>query len=138
LQWDDTQDNLKLNLQRNVFGIHAPMRLLMERKLVARVRLRSPLSPPSLRSSLLQSPAVPGMHQSNVHLDILMGRDETIHISDVCLGQSLALSPSLLALIQPSQEWNVLLPSICTQRWRRRCACSYHCPFSLYRTFSRL
>jgi hypothetical protein len=48
-QWDETQDNLRLNIQRNVWGIHAPMRLLMERKLVSRVRLRlsnlSSLSP---------------------------------------------------------------------------------------------
>lgn len=35
--WDSTQDNLKLTMQRNVYGLHAPVRLLMERKLVATV-----------------------------------------------------------------------------------------------------
>ena|SRR6266550_73589 len=38
LQWDFTQDNLRLNLKRDVYGIHLPMRLLMERKLVSAVR----------------------------------------------------------------------------------------------------
>jgi proteasome maturation protein len=38
-QWHETQDNLKLTMARNVYGIHAPIRLLMERKLVSRVRV---------------------------------------------------------------------------------------------------
>ena len=38
-QWAETQDNLKLNMQRNVYGMHAPMRLLMERKIVTQVRV---------------------------------------------------------------------------------------------------
>jgi len=66
--WEATQDNLKLNLQRNVHGMHAPMRLLMERKIV---------------SSTSNSWMAP---QSNVHLDILMGRDEAIEPADVFLG----------------------------------------------------
>ena len=37
-QWEATQDNLKLTLERNLFGMHAPMRRLMERKIVANVR----------------------------------------------------------------------------------------------------
>jgi len=37
VKWEETQDNLKLNLERNVFGMHAPMRQLMERKIVASV-----------------------------------------------------------------------------------------------------
>ena len=36
-QWEATQDNLKLTMQRNVFGLHMPMRTLMERKIVSRV-----------------------------------------------------------------------------------------------------
>ncbi|KAI5834793.1 regulator of mushroom formation [Schizophyllum commune Tattone D] len=68
-QWAETQDNLKLNMQRNVYGMHAPMRLLMERKIVTQG---------------MQS--LPGMPQSNIHLDILMGRDETIEPADIFLG----------------------------------------------------
>lgn len=37
LQWNSAQDNLRLNLKRDIYGMHAPMRLLMERKLVAPV-----------------------------------------------------------------------------------------------------
>jgi len=36
-QWEATQDNLKLTLERNLYGMHAPMRRLMERKIVASV-----------------------------------------------------------------------------------------------------
>ncbi|TEB39129.1 hypothetical protein FA13DRAFT_1808940 [Coprinellus micaceus] len=68
--WEETQDNLKLNLQRNVHGMHLPMRVLMERKLVA--------TQPNFMGSL--------MGTSNVHLDVLMGRDETIEPADVFLG----------------------------------------------------
>ncbi|KAJ7293879.1 proteasome maturation factor UMP1 [Mycena rebaudengoi] len=64
-KWDETQDNLKLTLQRNVHGMHAPMRLLMERKIVS------------------ANPHMPSLPQSNLHLDILMGRDETIEPSDI-------------------------------------------------------
>ncbi|KAF7319871.1 hypothetical protein MKEN_00770300 [Mycena kentingensis (nom. inval.)] len=63
--WEETQDNMKLTLQRNLHGMHAPMRLLMERKIVA------------------TNPHMPALPQSNLHLDILMGRDETIEPVDI-------------------------------------------------------
>ncbi|KIY45740.1 proteasome maturation factor UMP1 [Fistulina hepatica ATCC 64428] len=66
--WEATQDNLKLTMQRNVYGLHAPMRLMMERKIAADI------------------PRIPGMCHSNLHLDILMGRDETIGTPDIFLG----------------------------------------------------
>jgi len=62
--WEETQDNLRLNVHRNVFGMHAPMRQLMERRIV---------------SSTHHMPSIP---KSNMHLDILMGRDETLDVSD--------------------------------------------------------
>jgi proteasome maturation protein len=65
--WDETQDNAKLTLQRNAYGLHAPMRLLMERKIVA--------SGQPMFSEM--------MAPSNLHLDILMGRDETIEPVDI-------------------------------------------------------
>lgn len=39
-QWEETQDNLKLTMLRNLHGAHAPARLLMERKIVAAVSSR--------------------------------------------------------------------------------------------------
>ncbi|KAK0506522.1 proteasome maturation factor UMP1-domain-containing protein [Armillaria luteobubalina] len=63
--WEETQDNLKLTIQRNIYGLHAPMRHLMERRIV------------------IDSPHMPALPQSNLHLDILMGRDETIAPADV-------------------------------------------------------
>ncbi|TFL06218.1 proteasome maturation factor UMP1 [Pterulicium gracile] len=64
-KWEETQDNLKLTLQRNLYGLHVPMRIMMERKAV------------------MHNPHMPAAAQSNIHLDILMGRDGTIHPSDV-------------------------------------------------------
>ncbi|KZT68763.1 proteasome maturation factor UMP1 [Daedalea quercina L-15889] len=62
--WDATQDNLKLTMQRNAFGLHMPMRTLMERKIVSR------------------NPHMPALPQTNPHLDVLMGRDETLDCAD--------------------------------------------------------
>ncbi|KAG6854082.1 hypothetical protein C0991_010829 [Blastosporella zonata] len=68
--WDATQDNAKLTLQRNIYGLHAPMRLLMERKIVTQGT----------------NPFAAAMAPSNLHLDILMGRDQTIEPVDIFLG----------------------------------------------------
>ncbi|KAG6814425.1 hypothetical protein H0H92_007428 [Tricholoma furcatifolium] len=68
--WEETQDNAKLTLQRNIYGMHAPMRLLMERKIVTQG----------------VNPFASAMAPSNLHLDILMGRDQTIEPADVFLG----------------------------------------------------
>ncbi|KAF8139874.1 proteasome maturation factor UMP1-domain-containing protein [Boletus edulis] len=67
-QWEEAQDNFKLTMLRNLYGVHAPGRLLMERKIVA------------------ANPHMPGMGGSNIHLDILMGRDETLDPADFFLG----------------------------------------------------
>ncbi|CAG8455701.1 2176_t:CDS:2 [Ambispora leptoticha] len=63
-QWDQTQTNLKLTMERRIYGIHAPIRHLMERSIVSRVQ-RLPVLP-----------------SSNLALDILMGKDETIEFED--------------------------------------------------------
>lgn len=65
-QWEETQDQLKLTLQRNLYGLHLPVRQMMERKIVS------------------ASPHMPAMAQfhSNVHLDILMGHDEALDVGD--------------------------------------------------------
>ena len=61
-----------------------PMRVLMERKLVSQV-CRDHLSllrGPQSRDAALQNPHMPILPQSNLHLDILMGRDETLECAD--------------------------------------------------------
>jgi len=63
--WEETQDNTKLTLMRSLYGVSLPLQITMERKIVAKNA---------------HMPAVP---QSNIHLDILMGRDESLDISDV-------------------------------------------------------
>ncbi|KOS15387.1 hypothetical protein Malapachy_2061 [Malassezia pachydermatis] len=63
-QWDDTQRQWKLTMQRNMFGMGAPMRTMMERHFVA------------------QSPHMPARRVANLHLDVLDGRDETLDPSD--------------------------------------------------------
>ncbi|EIM92505.1 proteasome maturation factor UMP1 [Stereum hirsutum FP-91666 SS1] len=62
--WEETQDNMMLTMQRNIYGLHAPMTTLMERKIVS------------------VNPHMPALAQSNIHLDILMGRDETLDVAD--------------------------------------------------------
>ncbi|KAI6005021.1 proteasome maturation factor UMP1 [Pisolithus orientalis] len=66
--WEETQDNLKLTMLRDLYGLHAPARLLMERRAVS------------------TNPHMPALQRSNIHLDILMGRDETLDPSDFFLG----------------------------------------------------
>jgi len=83
-KWEETQDNMKLTMQRNIFGIHAPVRQLMERKIVAFVGIN--FSPPSSLLISAQNPHMPGMPQSNLQLDILMGRDEIIEPVDIFSG----------------------------------------------------
>ncbi|KAI0820614.1 proteasome maturation factor UMP1 [Trametes gibbosa] len=68
--WEATQDNLKLQMHRQLFGLHMPMRILMERKLVS------------------QNSHMPTLPQSNLHLDILMGRDETLECPDFMMPAS--------------------------------------------------
>jgi len=51
-------------MHRNVFGMHSPMRQLMERRIVS------------------TNPHMPTIPHSNIHLDILMGRDEMLDVSD--------------------------------------------------------
>ncbi|KAG1536446.1 hypothetical protein G6F46_004133 [Rhizopus delemar] len=53
-QWEEAQWELKLNLARQAYGMHAPVKLMMERSIVEK-RQRTPVMP-----------------TSNLHLDILM------------------------------------------------------------------
>ena len=73
-----------------MFGMGAPMRLMMERKIVSTV---SKANPNSWHSWLIFCPLenlhMPALPRSNIHLDILMGRDEMLDVHDVFLGAQL-------------------------------------------------
>ncbi|KAJ3485501.1 hypothetical protein NLI96_g4917 [Meripilus lineatus] len=73
--WEATRDNLKLTTLRNIYGLHAPVRLLMERKLVG------------------HNPHMPALPVTNVHLDVLMGRDETLECADFMMPSSELAQP---------------------------------------------
>ena len=87
-QWEETQDNLQLSLARNVFGMHAPIRIMMERKIVSTVCTYSDEATYRLQMKLMISKNMhmPALPRSNIHLDILMGRDERIDLVDVFEG----------------------------------------------------
>ncbi|KAH9177026.1 proteasome maturation factor UMP1 [Lactarius sanguifluus] len=78
--WDETQRNLKLTMHRNIYGLHAPVRQLMERKIVSYVGFLSFFR--GQTDSTAQNPHMPAMPRSNIHLDILEGRDETLDVAD--------------------------------------------------------
>ncbi|GAA5942205.1 hypothetical protein JCM1841_006095 [Sporobolomyces salmonicolor] len=68
-QWEETRENLHMTLERNMYGVHAPVRQMMERTLVAQ-------SPAPLSLGGFTKPG-------NLHLDILRGTDEEISVHDV-------------------------------------------------------
>ncbi|KAJ9077612.1 hypothetical protein DSO57_1015233 [Entomophthora muscae] len=67
-EWDASQFNLKLNIQRQVHGLHMPFRALMERDIIGSVN-RHPM-----------------FKSSRFGLDILDGKDETIDVEDFLNG----------------------------------------------------
>ncbi|SCZ97111.1 BZ3500_MvSof-1268-A1-R1_Chr4-2g06997 [Microbotryum saponariae] len=67
--WDDHREMLQLTLQRQMFGLHMPVRQRMERSLV-----KQSVVPRSLGGFT---------RPSNLHLDILLGNDEQIDVADV-------------------------------------------------------
>lgn len=72
LQWKETQDTLKFTLQRQLYGVHMPVRQLMERSLVG------------------HSPHMPARGtMNNLHLDILTGNDELLETKDLFVGGAL-------------------------------------------------
>ncbi|CAO3642196.1 unnamed protein product [Cunninghamella echinulata] len=63
-EWNENQWELKLSMARQTYGLHAPIKMMMEREIVSK-RQRLPVLP-----------------SSNLHLDILTGKDETIDFED--------------------------------------------------------
>ncbi|UZJ54372.1 hypothetical protein CBS101457_003692 [Exobasidium rhododendri] len=75
-KWDETRDNLKLTMQRNMFGLGAPIRTLMERRVVE----HNPHFPAFQASQSYMGGPNKGL--SGLHLDILNGNDETLEPVD--------------------------------------------------------
>ncbi|KNZ49856.1 hypothetical protein VP01_473g8 [Puccinia sorghi] len=70
--WQTTQDHFKFTIQRDLYGAAFPLRQMMERDLI--------------RKNVSPTTTLPGqLRPSNLHLDILMGRDELIEESDAFL-----------------------------------------------------
>ncbi|GAA5942688.1 Ump1p [Sporobolomyces koalae] len=67
--WEQTRENLHMTLERNMYGLHAPVRQMMERQLVSQTP--TPLHLGGFSKA------------SNLGLDILMGKDEEISPQDV-------------------------------------------------------
>ncbi|KAI8855272.1 proteasome maturation factor UMP1-domain-containing protein [Chytridium lagenaria] len=63
-KWNETQDELHLNLAQRLHGAHMPIRIQMERFLLS------------------QPKRIPVLKTSNLALDILAGRDESIEFED--------------------------------------------------------
>ncbi|PIA17667.1 proteasome maturation factor UMP1 [Coemansia reversa NRRL 1564] len=63
--WDNSQLGIKLHMQRRVYGLHAPMRTMMELQAVG------------------QTPSLLNSRASQIQRDILLGRDETFDMSDL-------------------------------------------------------
>lgn len=83
---------MKLTMMRNTHGLHAPIRMLMERRIVAAVSILYKSRHPLLIAP--QNPHMSLLPQTNLHLDILMGRDETIETADVFAGKKATLTSS--------------------------------------------
>ncbi|GAB5592887.1 hypothetical protein Unana1_07787 [Umbelopsis nana] len=69
-QWKETQDNLNLQLARQVYGMHAPIRMMMNRQIASQ----------HMRNSLLTD--------NSLAYDVLTGNDETIDFDDILRDRS--------------------------------------------------
>ncbi|GHJ86491.1 hypothetical protein NliqN6_2893 [Naganishia liquefaciens] len=72
-QWAETQEKLKLGMQRSNFGLGLPLRVMMEKKIVMEDNHF-----PSLTASQL-----PLGGSTNIALEILNGTDEQLEVQDI-------------------------------------------------------
>ncbi|KAJ2715723.1 hypothetical protein H4R19_001044 [Coemansia spiralis] len=63
--WEQSQLGQKLHMQRQVYGLHAPMRAMMELQAVS------------------QTPSLLGSRAARIQRDILLGREDTLDIADI-------------------------------------------------------
>ena len=67
-RWNEHQDKIRMTVLRNTQGVHAPFRLLMERKAASHVS------------------RLPFLPSHNVALDVLTGNDEFVGFEDILGG----------------------------------------------------
>ncbi|KAI5475743.1 proteasome maturation factor UMP1 [Pseudohyphozyma bogoriensis] len=75
--WEQTQETLQLTMQRNLYGLHMPVRNLMDRSI---------LSSPANNAGLSMNGGF--TKKANLGLEILMGKDEQIEIGDVLVDRA--------------------------------------------------
>ncbi|KAJ2781231.1 hypothetical protein H4R18_002995 [Coemansia javaensis] len=63
--WDRSQLSMKLHMQRQIHGLHAPMRTMMELQAVS------------------GTPSLLGSRAAQIQRDILLGRDDTLDMAEV-------------------------------------------------------
>ncbi|KAJ1730179.1 hypothetical protein LPJ61_003151 [Coemansia biformis] len=63
--WEQSQLSQKMHMQRQVYGLHAPMRAMMELQAVG------------------HTPSLLGSRAARMQRDILLGRDEMLDITDI-------------------------------------------------------
>ncbi|KAJ1719296.1 hypothetical protein LPJ53_005919 [Coemansia erecta] len=77
--WETSQLNMKLSMQRSIYGLHAPLRTMMELHSVGRAAPQGLL----------------GARASQIQMDILTGRDEAFGVEDVFHGRDTAELPDV-------------------------------------------
>ncbi|KAJ1669206.1 hypothetical protein GGF44_003920 [Coemansia sp. RSA 1694] len=63
--WNNSQLSMKLHMQRKIYGLHAPLRTMMEVQ------------------AIKQTPYALNTRASRIQLDILLGRDEDFGVEDI-------------------------------------------------------
>ncbi|GAA5880858.1 hypothetical protein JCM16303_005147 [Sporobolomyces ruberrimus] len=92
--WDQTRENLQMTLERNMFGLHAPVRLMMERQIVS--SSKTPLNFGGMNKS-----------RNNLGYEILLNRDEELTPQDVLVDR---LETSQLGDFHLAMEQKLRLP----------------------------
>jgi proteasome maturation protein len=83
-----------LNLARQAYGMHAPIKMMMEKSIVEKVTTIKIQWFNSYLLSVYQRQRMPILPSSNLHLDILMGKDELIDYEDFLNGNIIYVSPN--------------------------------------------
>ncbi|KAJ1850632.1 hypothetical protein LPJ73_003354 [Coemansia sp. RSA 2703] len=77
--WETSQLNMKLSMQRSIYGLHAPMRTMMELH--------------SVRQGVPQG--MLGARASQIQMDILTGKDESFGVEDIFHNRDTAELPDV-------------------------------------------
>lgn len=127
-----------MTLQRNMYGLHAPVRQMMERSICRQVRppfyFRAAAHVHLTLMLYTQTPTPVNLggiaRPSNIHLDILMGRDEEVGPSDIyigarchCLFHTLPVNSPVSDVVRTQIVKRQPSSATSMSRWRRSCGC---------------